>query len=194
MRRDVSARGSQVRRARIQWFDWLANRAAASLSSTGFMTSPGDFLVLARDGSRILADVGPDPTPEAIALAREAHRLTLAGAVELRPPTGRYNCHGLVFAARRASIPPVGADVDLDDLLRRDGFRPLNPDESPQVGDIVAYRTEDDVEHTGFVSRIEPVGRAPVVFIWSAWGGLGEFEHKVAVCPYRGKPEYWRLR
>jgi hypothetical protein len=158
------------------------------------MTDPRPFSVFARDGSPILADVGPDPAPESIALARGTYRLVLAGAVELRPATGRYNCHGLVFASRRANIPPVGVDVDLEDLLERDGFRPLRSDESPQVGDIVAYRLEDEVEHTGFVSRVERIGGTAVVFVWSAWGGLGEFEHKVGLSPYRGKAEYWRLR
>jgi hypothetical protein len=38
------------------------------------------------------------------------------------------------------------------------------------------------------------VGAEPVVFVWSAWGGLGEFEHRVRASPYRGMPEYWRLK
>ncbi|HKY34431.1 MAG TPA: hypothetical protein VJN18_00715 [Polyangiaceae bacterium] len=153
------------------------------------------FPIFARDGSQILAGVSNDPTPNSIALAREAYRLVLAAATaELRPPTGRYNCHGLVFAARRAYIPPVDADVDIDDVLRRDGYTAVPANLSPQVGDIVAYRLEGEIEHTGFVSRVEQVGDVPVVFVWSAWGGLGEFEHRVHVSPYKGSPEYWRLK
>jgi len=78
------------------------------------------FPLFARDGSWILAGVSPDPDANAIALARQAHRLTLSSAIELRPPTGRYNCHGLVFASRRAHVPPIDVDVDVDDVLRRD--------------------------------------------------------------------------
>jgi hypothetical protein len=154
---------------------------------------PDPFSVFARDGSRILAGPAASASPRAIGLAREACRLELAGATELQPPTGRYNCHGLVFASRRAGIPPIDADVDIDDLLRRDGYRQISIDERPQVGDIVAYRLGDEIEHTGFVARVEHASPSGVVFIWSAWGGLGEFEHRVQVSPYRGTPEYWRL-
>jgi hypothetical protein len=156
-------------------------------------TEAASFPVYARDGSRILAGVSADPDAKAIALARSAHRLSLSAATELRPPTGRYNCHGLVFASRRAHIPPVGVEVDVDELLRRDGYAPIPRGEAPQVGDVVAYRLDGEIEHTGFVNRVEKVGAAPVVFVWSAWGGLGEFEHRVQVSPYQGTPEYWRL-
>ena len=152
------------------------------------------FPVHARDGSPILASIGGDPAPGAVSLAREAHRFALSAATPLRPPTGRYNCYGLVFASRRAHIPPAGVDVDLDDILRRDGYRPLPANQTPQVGDIVAYRIHGEIEHTGYVSRVDSVGSVPVVFVWSAWGSLGEFEHRVQSSPYRGDPEYWRLR
>lgn len=98
-----------------------------------------------------------------------------------------------MLASRRAHIPPVGVDLDLDDVLPRDGYRRIAGHETPQVGDIVAYRADGEIEHTGYVSRIEPLGTVPVVFVWSAWGSLGEFEHRVSSSPYRGDPEYWRL-
>lgn len=154
---------------------------------------PGSFPVYARDGTRILAGSNADPSPNAVALARATHRLALAGVTELRSATGRYNCHGLVFASRRASIPPVGVDVDIDDVLRHDGYARLGTDHGPRVGDVVAYRLDDEIEHTGLVSRVETIGAAPIVFVWSAWGALGEFEHRVQVSPYGGTPEYWRL-
>ncbi len=150
-----------------------------------------EFIVYARDGSRIPAYTGQHPSPESIALARRAFQLELASAKLLQPPTGRYNCHGLVFASRRAQI----AETDMDDLLRRDGYVPLQSGQTPQVGDVVVYRDEvGEIEHTGFVSRLEPIGTVPVAFIWSAWGALGEYEHRAHVCPYKGRPEYWRMR
>jgi len=153
-----------------------------------------EFPVYARDGSRILAGISDDPAPNAVALARSVHGFPVAAAIRLKPPTGRYNCHGLVFASRRAHIPPVDVDLDVDDLLRRDGFGVLPKGEKPCVGDVVAYRIDGEIEHTGFVSRVESIGDTPVVFIWSAWGVLGEFEHRVQVSPYKGTPEYWRLK
>lgn len=155
--------------------------------------SASNFQVFARDGWRIPADMGPDPSPNAVALASDPNRVVLASAARLAPPTGRYNCHGLVFASRRARIPPVETDVDIDEVLDRDGYRRVR-DGGAQVGDVVAYRLEDEIEHTGFVSRVERVGSAAVVFVWSAWGGLGEFEHRVQASPYKGEPEYRRLK
>lgn len=152
------------------------------------------FPVHARDGTSIPAAVGGDPAPGAVSLAREAHRFVLSAAVQLRPPCGRYNCHGLVLASRRAHIPPAGDEVDLDDLLRRDGYRRLRPHQAPRVGDVIAYRSNAEIEHTGYVSRVESIGACPVIFVWSAWGSLGEFEHRVQSSPYRGDPEYWRLQ
>lgn len=155
--------------------------------------SSSTFEVYARDGWRIPAGVSSEPSPNAVSLAGEANSVVLASASRLSPPTGRYNCHGLVFASRRAHIPPVETDVDVDELLARDGYQRVRGS-GPQVGDVVAYRLEDEIEHTGFVSRVEHVGTTPVVFVWSAWGGLGEFEHRVQVSPYKGTPEYWRLK
>jgi hypothetical protein len=123
----------------------------------------------------------------------------------LASPSGRYNCHGLVFASRRANVGLVGLEVDIDEVLRRDGFSPLGGEEKPRVGDVVAYRATTgssrvhnepagEIEHTGFVCRVDGIGSTPVVWIWSAWGGLGEFEHQVKHCPYGGIPQFWRLR
>jgi hypothetical protein len=173
---------------------WRGAVIMASLVSTMAALVEESFTVLARDGSRILASVGGNPAPGAVSLARERHRFVIAAATQLRPACGRYNCHGLVLASRRAHIPPAGVDVDLDDVLHRDGYRPLHPELPPRVGDIVVYRANGDIEHTGYVCRVELVGKVPVVFAWSAWGFLGEFEHRVQSSPYRGEPEYWRLQ
>ena len=122
-------------------------------------------------GHRSWPGISDDPSPNEVAFALDQFRLEAAAATALRPPTGRYNCHGLVFASRRAHIPPVGVDVDVCDLLRRDGYRPVGEGRAPQVGDVVAYRLDDEIEHTGFVSRVENLGDVPVVFVWSALGG-----------------------
>jgi hypothetical protein len=49
-------------------------------------------------------------------------RFSVLAADRLQPPTGHYNCHGLVFAARRANIPAAGDDIDIAQLLRADGY------------------------------------------------------------------------
>jgi hypothetical protein len=154
----------------------------------------------ARDGWPIPNSIEASPGANVVALARQAYPLVIAQAIELGPPTGHYNCHGLVFASRRVNIPPVDIPVDIDRLLRRDGYRRI--DTVPQVGDIAVYRTPNgEIEHTGFVSRIEHVSplasdlSEPLVWVWSMWGGLGEYEHKAMVSPYHDSHvEYWRLK
>jgi len=105
-------------------------------------------------------------------------------------------CHGLVFASRRSNIPPCGVPtVDVDDILRRDGYAPVQG--SPKIGDVAVYRTGPrQVEHTGLVSSVSSrdSNLIPTVFVWSKWGMLGEYEHPANNVPeHFGVVEYWRL-
>lgn len=100
----------------------------------------------------------------------------------------------MTFASRRTNIPPAGDDDDgiVRNILTRDGYTRVEG--LAKVGDVAVYKNDDGkIEHTGIVCRTETVGAQPVVWIWSTWGGLGEFEHKSGVSPYNGEPEYWRL-
>lgn len=146
------------------------------------------------DGTDIPNSVEEDSEDGQIELNRRTHKSVIDLATPLGPPSGRYNCHGLVFASRRTNIPPPGDDDDkiVSRILRTDGYKRITSD--PQVGDIAVYRDDDNkIEHTGIVCRVLYVGNAPVVWVWSMWGGLGEFEHKSHQTPYRSTPEYWRL-
>ena len=120
-------------------------------------------------------------------------RLSVAAADRLQPPTGRYNCHGLVFAARRANIPAAGEDVDIAQLLRADGYERVIG--LPRPGDVAAYvDPRGDIEHTGFVSAVDKqFESAPIVHVWSAWGVLGELRHRVDQTPYSTSVQYWRI-
>lgn len=119
-------------------------------------------------------------------------RLSVAAADQLQPATGRYNCHGLVFASRRANIPAAGDDIDIVELLRADGYERVVG--LPRPGDVAAYvDSRGDIEHTGFVSTVERLGSTPVVHVWSAWGGLGEFRHRVEQTPYSKNIRYYRV-
>jgi hypothetical protein len=119
-------------------------------------------------------------------------RLSVASADRLQPPTGRYNCHGLVFASRRTNIPAAGDDINIAHLLRADGYERVVG--LPRPGDVAAYvDPRGDIEHTGFVSTVEHVGSTPVIHVWSAWGVLGEFRHRVDQTPYSRNVQYWRI-
>jgi hypothetical protein len=151
-----------------------------------------ELLLQAYDGWNVPNRIDPDPNPGYLALARQgipADILRLR--ITLGPPTGRYNCHGLVFASRRTNIPPVGIVVDIDLLLQRDQYRQVA---SPKIGDIIVYREGTEIVHTGIVIRLEPVGSMIVPMVWSKWAALEECVHAERACPYRGTTEYWRLR
>ena len=119
----------------------------------------------------------------------------LTGLSVQGPATGRYNCHGLVFASRRTNIPPCGFTdaVSIDDILRRDIYQKVRV---PQLGDIAIYRNDaGEVDHSGIVCRTENIGSTGKVFVWSKWGALEEYEHPELGCPYADcKLEYWRLK
>jgi len=117
-------------------------------------------------------------------------------ARQLTPATGRYNCHGLVFASRRTNIPPVGGpnDVNVDDLLARDEYEKVQG--SLQPGDVVVYRDRfHDIQHSGIVSRVDPLGEVPVIRVISKWGAGPEYEHHPQLTPFEDcSLEYWRLK
>jgi hypothetical protein len=117
-----------------------------------------------------------------------------AGIRVLAGPSGRYNCHGLVFGSRRTNIDHPCRPVDIADLLRRDEFA---RSDTPQCGDIAVYRSfSGRIDHTGVVSRVESLGNQEVTFVISKWGALEEVEHRAGQCPYSKDCtiEYWRLK
>ena len=162
------------------------------------MLNPGpnrSLALQAYDGWDIPNEICLDQSAGLVRLNRDALGLMLPAARHLGPPTGRYNCHGLVFASRRTAIPPVELSVDIDEVLIRDCYEPVA---EPQVGDVVIYRKPDnEITHSGQVCRIDHLGERRAVCVRSAWGYVGEFEHQERACPYTKEQEqieYWRLR
>ena len=145
----------------------------------------------AYDGTMIPNHIDPDPTQNAVQFSIQAMRKRLIFDEPLGPPTGRYNCHGLVFASRRTNIRPGSGQIEA--ILKADQFELV---ESPQVGDVILYRYPNgSIEHSGIVTRIESVGRESVAFVWSKWGALGEYHTRQTTQPYDELiPEYWRLK
>jgi hypothetical protein len=150
------------------------------------------------DGTDIPNSIDLDPTRESIEFNRQnisMARLVQAGIRILGPSTGRYNCHGLVFGSRRTNIPPAGLSdaVSIDDLLRRDCYTRVFS--APHPGNVVVYRgPTTEIEHTGYVSRVEKLGNTDIVFVLSKWGAFEECEHRETLGPYGNcRIEYWRL-
>ena len=67
---------------------------------------------------------------------------------------GVYNCAGMVWASRRASLPNPD---DWRLILSEDGYRPLRNGESVAIGDIAVYirRGGTEILHVGRVCRLD---------------------------------------
>jgi hypothetical protein len=111
--------------------------------------------------------------------------------------TDLYNCHGLVFAARRTKIWQSGV---VRRLLNEDQYRKLDA-EQPLPGDVVLYVVQGTIEHSGLVVAVPQTtsrdALVPTVKIVSKWAHGMEMLHNVHDCPWGQEPElqieYWRM-
>jgi hypothetical protein len=103
--------------------------------------------------------------------------------------TGRYNCHGLTFGARRTCIDDVSS---IQRILTDDGYR-LVPPMDVMAGDIVVYYDDGVVTHSGIVVEVVTEGLRTCRVV-SKWGVVGaEFLHWVHRSPYGGHYEFFRV-
>ncbi|MBV6493793.1 MAG: hypothetical protein LDLANPLL_01816 [Turneriella sp.] len=102
-------------------------------------------------------------------------------AVLRTEPTEVYNCHGMVFAARRTKIIE---NADVQTILNEDSYHEI-PFMEVLEGDIIVYFAGDgDAEHSGVICRIQDLQGVRMIFVVSKWGALGEYIHKHNECPY----------
>ena len=116
------------------------------------------IVVETRRGTRIVNEITVGPIPRQIEQFREL--LVKHPRWEVRkPPTGGYNCFGLVWAGRRTGIfDEVEAQVER--IFVDDGYRVLPAGEVPQVGDLALYwespETRGNLYHIGVVIEYRP--------------------------------------
>lgn len=112
-------------------------------------------------------------------------------AAELRTKaTGRYNCHGLTFGARRTCIDDPSSIVR---ILADDGYR-LVETAGVMPGDVVLYFDHDGtVSHSGIVVEV-PNGFPAFARVVSKWGVAGaEYLHWVHRSPYGSDYKFYRV-
>ncbi len=106
-------------------------------------------------------------------------------AIPRTEPSPSYNCHGLVFACRRASIENRAA-INL--ILKDDEYVEI-PMSNVLPGDIVIYYSpQGDPNHSGII--LEYSDRLIVPIIFSKWGCAGEYIHALRDCPSMYGPHY----
>lgn len=148
------------------------------------MRLPGKIMVSTRLGRSIENGQDPDYAPDKRRDIQEVWGRKFPEAVERRPPTGQYNCHGLTFANRRTNIwePSLIPIILADDGFRQIAIRDLVP------GDLAVYFDGPYVSHSGIV--LEVVQGVPqgtgirAVRVLSKWGQIGEYIHFVGHDPY----------
>lgn len=159
--------------------------------------SPGrELLIQTYSGINSISNcIDNDPDQKSVEFTKKAIREKgINGIKMLGPPTGRFNCHGLVFACRRTWVPSPNLpdSIDIEDLLREDLYEEVNS--GPQIGDVVVYRAASSIDHTGYVASVENLDGVKTVWVWSKWGALEECLHQAENSPYEDCTiEYWRL-
>lgn len=85
-----------------------------------------------------------------------------------------YNCVGMVFCSRRASV-----DIEhIYDILTQDGYTEIRKDELIP-GDLVLYTYQKEPSHIGMVSCVSSCE----LLVLSKWGKDGEVEHHYKQVP-----------
>ena len=86
---------------------------------------------------------------------------------KILPPSNGYDCHGYTFLGGAAWIN----DTEVDAILHDNGYLVTT---TPAVGDIVIYRRNGEVTHSGVITA---VSGGKVTRINSKWGRLGLYSH-----------------
>ena len=123
-------------------------------------------------------------SPQERRLLIRSYREQLPNAALRRSPSKKYNCHGLVFASRRAFIQALtfmDTTFALAAVLEDDGYTRIEEHEV-EVGDVAIYRDHQTriIHHSGIVVQVDtPLGQPTggVLLIMSKWGQAGEYLH-----------------
>jgi hypothetical protein len=117
---------------------------------------------------------------------------------ERKPPCGVYNCAGHVWASRRTSIYE---DNEWHVVLSDDGYRKLDPTESPLAGDLVVYRDgQVGFLHVGLILEMRELalGSQKTPWVLSKWDDASwEVIHHYRHYPWEGfsvEIEFWTDR
>src|SRR5687768_1443939 len=112
--------------------------------------SPGRSLSLqAYGGLMIQNDILPDVDEWGLHAQRQLTPRVVGVHQEVGPPTGRFNCHGFVFASSRTQIL-----MGVEEIMEADLYASTS---TPKPGDVVVYRRlldPTEIEHTGVVAWI----------------------------------------
>jgi len=100
-------------------------------------------------------------------------------------PTDSYDCHGWTFTGGSDWIN----DDQVQQILNDNGYQSVELG-AVLVGDLVIYRHEGNITHSGVVTEVDENGMP--ILIESKWGRLGRYLHAPdRVPPNYGQPQYY---
>jgi hypothetical protein len=114
-------------------------------------------------------------TPREESILTEAEYLVLSRNhlteyIIRRAPANDYaNCHGWVFTGGRFQVG--GNEVAI--ILKENGYQAIT---DPRPGDLVVYRENDSITHTGVIRY---VADGQPILVESKWGNLGVYIHPI---------------
>ncbi len=94
--------------------------------------------------------------------------------------TPMYNCHGLTFACRRTGI----YDEEVLETILREEYREIRHRKDVLSGDVVIYRNEGIIVHSGMILSVESNGL--FIRVLSKEPRYKEIEHQVDFTPHIG--------
>lgn len=125
------------------------------------------------------------------------------GWKQRKPPSGGYNCAGMVWAARRTCIEESDA---IRIVFEDDGLRRLGAAEAPVIGDLAYYFLQEgapfeDFLHVGMVAAegqgiVQEACEAPVLIVSKFNSSFGEVLHALHDVPWSfpHQVEFWTDR
>lgn len=114
----------------------------------------------------------------------DSKRKDLQNLEQVGNPTYEYNCHGKTFDNKRCWINDDQVRIILED----NGYKKVEG--KAQVGDIVVYKINELITHTGIVHKVDDEGK--VVKVQSKWGLGGDWIHDPDDVPGYGKWTVYR--
>ncbi len=131
----------------------------------------------------------PGATDLTAAEARDAINGVQAGLyaklTPIKDPTWSYDCHGYTFTDGDKWIN----NNQVQKILNDNGYKE-HAAGKVVVGDIVVYRKDGGITHSGIVTAVDKTGNATT--IRSKWGELGLYDHAPGdVLPYYGTTTYY---
>jgi len=92
------------------------------------------------------------------------------------------NCHGWTFTGGKYWV----LSDDVERILQDNGYLPVR---EPRPGDVIVYRTGNQIRHTGVVTVVTPDG---TVLVESKWGRMGRFLHRPEDQTYSRDWQFYR--